>query len=391
MAKADPQAKKRLISANIEGNRLILLPDGPDRLDELISLVEGAKKSLRLLYYIFKDDVSGLRVRDALIAAQKRGVQVSLLVDGFGTDASEETFFKPLIDSHAHFHRFVPRWGRRYLLRNHQKLALADEKSVIIGGFNVADEYFGSTENNAWRDLGLRIDGPSTERLAKYFDSLLAWTKTPHARISRLRRILNRYSSTGGKLHWLFGGPTYRLNPWVKSIRKDMLHAVRLDMIAAYFAPSRALLSRIYLIAARGKVRIVTAAKSDNRATIGATRHTYWRLLKRDVQIYEYQPARLHTKLIVIDNAVHIGSANFDMRSLYLNLEMMLRIDDAAFAAKIRRFIDSEIADSNEITREYHARQRTWLNRFIWGLAHFVVVTLDYTVSRRLNFGFEGR
>ncbi|HEV2747824.1 MAG TPA: phospholipase D-like domain-containing protein, partial [Allosphingosinicella sp.] len=96
-----------------------------------------------------------------------------------------------------------------------------------------------------------------------------------------------------------------------------------------------------------------------------------------------------HTKLIVVDEVVHIGSANFDMRSLYLNLEMMLRIEDPAFAAAMRRFIDGEIADSLPITRELHSRQRSWWNRLVWSAAYFVVATMDYNVSRRLNFGID--
>src|SRR5690348_15972907 len=107
------------------------------------------------------------------------------------------------------------------------------------------------------------------------------------------------------------------------------------------------MLRRIFGIARRGKVRIVNAGKSDNRATIGAARVFYWRLLKRGVELYEYRPSKLHTKLIVIDDVVHIGSANFDMRSLYLNLEMMLRVDDPGFAALMHRFADGQIEDSS--------------------------------------------
>jgi cardiolipin synthase len=390
MAEASPKETKPEISADVEGNRLTLLPSGPERLDDLIALIDGASRSLRLLYYIFEDDASGTRVRDALLAAMERGVQVSLLVDGFGTAASE-AFFRPLVEGDAHFCRFVPKWGRRYLLRNHQKLALADEQSVIVGGFNVSDEYFGSIEDGAWRDLGLRVDGPSVQCLAEYFDNLLAWAQNPHARIRQLRRMLSQHSVDEGRLHWLFGGPTRRLSPWARSVKNDMLRAKRIDMIAAYFAPSRGMLRRIYGIARRGQARIVTAAKSDNSATIGAARHTYWRLLRRGAQVYEYQPTKLHTKLIVIDDVVHIGSANFDMRSLYLNLEMMLRVDDAGFAADMRRFVDGEICDSRQITLEEHRRQRSWLNRLIWGVAYFVVATADYTLARRLNFGLKGR
>lgn len=377
-------------SIQVEGNRLTLLPDGPDRLEALIALIEGARETLRILYYIFKEDASGRRVRDALLAACERGVKVDMLVDGFGSDASD-SFFQPLVDSSCGFCRFEPRLGRRYLLRNHQKLALADGRLVLIGGFNVEDDYFGTVESGAWRDLGLLVEGPSVGCLTAYFDALFRWSKSKNARIRDLRRMLNQHSEEDGTLRWLFGGPTRRLSPWAKSVKQDMLRATRLDMIAAYFAPSRTMLRRIYGVANRGRARIVTAAKSDNGATIGAARHTYWRLLKRGVEVYEYQPTKLHTKLIVVDDVVHIGSANFDMRSLYLNLELMLRVEDPAFAAELRRFVDAEIAQSIRIEREAHRAQRSWFNRLKWSLAHFFVVTMDYNVSRRLNFGLDGR
>ena len=66
-----------------------------------------------------------------------------------------EGFFQPLVEAEARFCRFVPRWGRRYLLRNHQKLALADGRKAIVGGFNISNDYFGTIEAGAWRDLGL--------------------------------------------------------------------------------------------------------------------------------------------------------------------------------------------------------------------------------------------
>jgi cardiolipin synthase A/B len=88
---------------------------------------------------------------------------------------------------------------------------------------------------------------------------------------------------------------------------------------------------------------------------------------------------------------VHIGSANFDMRSLYLNLEMMLRVEDAEFAAAMHRFVDGEIANSVRITSEAHRAHRTWFNRLKWGLAYFFVAVADYNLSRRLNFGLDGK
>jgi cardiolipin synthase len=389
MADAAQPEKASPAPIEVAGNRLSLLPGGPQRLEALVDLIDGAKKDLRILYYIFLDDVSGMRVRDALIAAAARGVRVSLLVDGFGATANKE-FWRPVGESDIRFCRFSAKYGRRYLLRNHQKLALADGRKVLTGGFNVSDDYFGTVESGAWRDLGLLVEGDSVQCLTRYFDDLFGWARKPDARIRELRRMLQQHSLTEGKLHWLFGGPTRRLSPWARAVRRDMLGAGRLDMIAAYFAPSPGMLRRIARIPRRGgESRVVTAAKSDNRATIGAARNTYWYLLKRRVKIFEYEATKLHTKLFVVDDVVHIGSANFDMRSLFLNLEMMLRVDDKVFAAAMRAFVDGEIANSREITPEAHRKARTPFARLRWWLAYLVVAVADYRISRLLNFGTE--
>lgn len=373
----------------VAGNRLTLFPGGPERLEALIALIDGAGESLRILYYIWEDDAVGRRVRDALTTAQLRGVQVSLLVDGFGAAYAVDGFFQPLIDAGARFCRFVPRWGRRYLLRNHQKLAVADGRRVMLGGFNIGADYFGRIEDGAWRDLGLIVEGDSVACPVAYFDDLFKWALKPDGSMRQLRRVLQKHSKTDGRLHWLFGGPTRRLSPWAKAVRKDMRYAKRLDIIAAYFAPGPMLLRRSGNVARRGQVRLLTAAISDNNATIAAARYTYWTLLKRGVRVFEYQPTKLHTKLFVIDGVVHIGSANFDMRSLFLNLEMMLRVEDAAFAAALQRYVDGEIGQSIEITREAHKAQRTFLNRIKWMIGYFLVAIADYRITRRLNFADE--
>jgi cardiolipin synthase len=382
---ADAMPPSEPPTAEVDGNRLALLPDGPARLDALIALIDGAEKSLRFLYYMFMDDASGTRVRDALIAAAERGVEVFLLVDGFGSTGNTD-FFQPLIETSASFCRFSPHYGRRYLLRNHQKLALADGRRVIIGGFNISDDYFGEAEQGAWRDVGLEVEGDSVSCLTAYFDGLFRWTRTPHARSRDLRRMLHQSSVTEGKLHWLFGGPTRRLSPWARAVRRDMLGAAKLDIIAAYFAPSPSILRRMARIARHGRTRLITAGKSDNNATIAAARFTYSYLLRRGVEVYEYAATKLHTKLFVVDDAVHIGSANFDMRSLFLNLEMMLRVEDADFAAAMRRFYDGEVANSTRITTAEHRRQGTLFNRLKWAIGWFIVAVADYRISRRLNF-----
>src|SRR3954469_15461108 len=165
---ADETAPEAKLSRVVEGNRLTLLTAGSERLQALLALIDGAERSLRILYYIFMADEAGTRVRDALIAAARRGVKTSLLVDGFGSTRSD-VFFRPLVESGIAFCRFSPKYGRRYLLRNHQKLAVADERRVLIGGFNVADEYFAPLEQDGWRDIGLLVEGEGVARVAAYF------------------------------------------------------------------------------------------------------------------------------------------------------------------------------------------------------------------------------
>ncbi len=372
----------------VDGHRLTLTIDGAARLDALIDLIGSARRELRLFYYIFAADGSGTRVRDAAIAACGRGVAVSLLIDGFGCEDTADAFFQPLIAAGARFCRFLPRVGRRYLLRNHQKMAIADDARVLIGGFNVEDSYFADADRQGWRDLALLVDGPAAAHLPAYFDALMDWAKRPKARMSRIARLIKEASQFEGRLRWLFGGPTRRMSPWARALKRDIENGRRLDMIAAYFAPNPGILRRLRRLARRGgAVRIVTAAKSDNAMTIAAARHTYARLLRARARMFEYQPTRLHTKLYVIDDAVFIGSANCDMRSLFINLEVMLRIEDADFAAAVRTFVDGEVADCNEVRRDRLRAAAGPFTRLKWSLAYFLVAVVDYTVTRRLNFG----
>jgi cardiolipin synthase len=374
----------------LDGNRLELAIDGPAIWAALIRLIESAEHSLKLYYYIFQPDESGRKVREALLAAIDRGVSVSLFVDGFGSSDTPESFLTPLMEAGCDCCRFMPRFGRRYLLRNHQKMAIADGRRAIIGGFNIADDYFLPIEQGGWHDMGLEIDGHAVHWLSRYFDALLIWARHERPSLRRLRKLLRAMHHRGGRLHWLLGGPTRRLSAWARAVKRDLEHAGSADMIEAYFSPGRSMLKRIKRIVKRGgRSRIVTAQRSDNGATVGAARFLYGGLLRRDVQVYEYLPARLHMKLIVIDDITYIGSANFDMRSLFLNLELMLRIDDADFAARMRAFFETELADCERITPELHRARAGFLNRLKWALSYLVVGVADYTVTRRLNFGLD--
>ena len=371
----------------VDGNKLTLLPDGPERLTTLLALIDQAKVSVRLLYYIYSADRSGATVRDALERALGRGVAVSLLIDGFGSSDTHEHYFTGLVDDGAKFCRFNPSYGRRYVLRNHQKLALADGETdkprILIGGFNVDDSYFGDFSDKAWRDIGLLLEGPAAARVVPYYDALIGWALKRGSKMKTLRAVVRRFSEHKGPLQWLYGGPMQLKSPWALATIRDLAAAKDLEMIVAYFAPMGGMLRRIGEVARRGRARVVTASKSDNRATIDAARSTYRRLLRRGVEVFEYQPVKLHSKLLVMDDVVHIGSSNFDLRSLYLNMEMMLRVHDPDFSIIMRSYFEHELGACAKITRST-LNEAGWLQRLRWRIGWFLVTTLDYTVTRRL-------
>lgn len=375
------------VEGEVDGHRLVLRVDPDARLAALLDLIEGATESLRLYFYIFGHDNTARRVRDALIAARARGAKVWLLVDGFGSADLPDSFSRPMVQAGIVFCRFLPKWGRKYLLRNHQKMIIADKARVMIGGANISDEYFVEKRDGShWNDLMLDIEGPAVARLATYFDGLRRWMLSERPRLRGLVHILSRRSDSQGALRWLFNGPFRKISPLTRQLNRDIDAASRMDMVQAYFAPTWAMLRRLGRIVKRGgSLRLITAAKSDNQTTIAAARHCYRRLLIGGAEILEFRPQRLHSKLIVIDDVVYLGSANFDVRSLFINAEIMLRIEDAGFAAGVRGLFAAYLPHSTQVTRESHRAQSNWFARARWLVSYFVVATLDFGVTRRLG------
>ena len=369
-----------------QGQHLTLYPAGKDRRRALIELTDGATKSLKVVFYIFAEDEVSTEFRDAMVRAAERGVDVTLIIDRFGASATDE-FLKPLTDAGGTFCCFSPRKSQRYLIRNHQKMVIADDERAMFGGFNIEDDYFAPPENNGWNDIAIAVEGSAVDGLVDWFERLHDWTKDDSAHFRAIRRTVRSWDWADGNVRWLVGGPTRGLSTWARCVSQDLMEGDRLDMFMAYFSPPRRLLKRIGRIAQKGETRLLMAGKSDNNATLGATRSLYSYLLKKRAKIWEFAPCKLHTKLIVLDDTVYLGSANFDMRSLYLNLEIVLKVDDAAFADRMRDFVSDHIEAAEAITPEVHKSRATLMNRIKWNLGWLLVSVIDYTVSRRLNLG----
>lgn len=372
-----------------QGHTFTFYPAGSDRLCALLEEIDGATESLRLYYYLFQDDTSGQAVRDALVEAARRGVDVHLIVDGFGSDAPRD-FFEPIIEAGGRYAVFLPRWNVRFLIRNHQKFAIIDGARVMTGGSNISDHYFASPEDNGWCDLGVKIEGAVVERFADWFENLVRWVEGGGSQLRQLRAMINDWDAQDsegmGAVRLLIGGPSLRLYGWARAVRDDLRKARRVDQVSAYFTPPRSIRRLLQKVARRGTLRMVTAGQSDIDATIAAARLLYKPLLEAGARIAEFNPTKLHMKLLVIDTASYFGSANMDKRSWRINVELMVRVEDADLAQRLRQFIDHVESGARPVTPERYAEMATSLARLRWRGAHALAM-LDYTLSRRLNRG----
>ena len=368
------------------GHALGFFAAGPDRLARLLQMVEEAQASLRIVFYIYEPDQSGTLLRDSLVAAARRGVAVTLILDGFGASA-DAAFFAPLTEAGGQYICFQARWSRRYLIRNHQKIVLVDGRIAMLGGFNIEDSYFAMPEGDAWSDLAFTVQGPVVARIGEWFDQLESWSAGDKGQFRAIRRSVREWDAGKGPVRVLVGGPTTGLSSWARVVSEDLIYGKRLTMIMAYFSPPRRLLRRIRRIAQTGDAALLLPARSDNAATVGASRLLYRKLIRAGARIAEFSPCKLHSKLIVLDKAVYLGSANLDMRSLYINLEIVLRIDDAALADRMRAFADHYLAAGQEITPQVHRAQGGWFTRLRWLASWLLVAVIDYSVTRKLNLG----
>jgi cardiolipin synthase len=368
------------------GQRLAFYPAGADRREALLEMLRSAKTSLKLAFYIFAEDQVSRAVRDELVAAARRGVEVMLIIDRFGASATDK-FLKPLKEAGGDHRFFGARRTQRYLVRNHQKMVIADDARALFGGFNIEDDYFAPPGENGWNDLAIRIEGKAVKGLVDWFGNLVEWTGPKKPKFRAITHAVRYWDWSAGNARWLVGGPTRGLSTWARCLTEDMDDGTRLDIFMAYFSPPFSMLRKLGRIARKGQTRLLMAAKSDNNATLGASRTLYGFLLKRGAKIWEFSPCKLHTKLIVLDDTVYIGSANFDMRSLYINLELMLEVKDAALADRMREFVSEHIPHSERIDAKTYRKMATPVTRVKWWLGWVLVSVIDYTVSRRLNLG----
>ena len=361
-------------------------PGGKDRLDALIEHIGSAKKTLKCFYFEYDEDDAGAKVRDALADAARRGVEVSLYIDAVGSTA-KPPFFEVLQEAGGTFDRFQADVSKRALIRNHQKMVIVDNERVMAGGFNITDGYFSTAKDNGWKDLGVKITGPIVQRYTDWYACIEKWIETDGSEFRLIREMVRDWDSEDGPVRLIMGGPTSVTSEWVVRFKEDLARTKRRDIVTAYFAPPRSVRRVLRRAAKTGQMRMILASKSDFAITVLAARIHYRRLVRAGTRLFEYQPSKLHMKLMVLDDICYFGSGNLDMRSVRLNLEIMLRVEDAGMAAKLREVIDDMEQVSRPVDKSWFRQYAGWTDKVRWLVSSFMLRFVDYKLSRKLNLG----
>ena len=181
----------RLLAATIHsvplyGSRITPYTDGKSKMEALLAEIARAKHHIHIQYYIFCDDTTGCRLRDALVAKARQGVEVRILYDDVGCSGVKKSFFEGMrregIEAFAFLHVKFPLFTSKVNYRNHRKIAVIDGCVGFIGGMNIADRYVRGTEWGSWRDTHFRIEGSGAAGLQASF--LSDWSATTKRHIA---------------------------------------------------------------------------------------------------------------------------------------------------------------------------------------------------------------
>lgn len=351
-------------------------------LEAQLASVSAAERSVRLEVYIFADSGVGRRYRDALTSAARRGVDVAVLVDRFGSAWLPRDFLTPLVAAGGKLRWFNPPQPGRWALRDHRKLLVTDDACAFLGGCNIADEYTGDGVAQGWRDGGISVAGPIVSALAAEFGR--QWERANQRTWRLVRGGYCQSESAGASVTALFIKPGFGANPLRAALREDLKRARSIEITAAYFLPTRRLRAQLIQADRRGgRVRLLLAGKSDVPWMSAATRSLHRQLLQGGLEIFEYLPQVLHAKTLVLDDIVYIGSANLDPRSLRLNFEIMLRVQDPQLAAQARAQFERDLGCSRAVVAMPPSRGLRGLARRAWQRMMYLVFSrLDPWIAR---------
>lgn len=349
-----------LCANNIAGttchNTTTIYQTDSESYQQLIYLIENAQSHIHLETYIFEHDKTGKTILKALINKAKQGVQVRLLMDSIGSFKLylNQQPLKALTQAGGGYAFFQPFWpgiiSSQINLRNHRKIYLFDQKTLLTGGMNLSNDYLGTANQNEpkrWVDLMFEIQGPTTFHYQNIFNE--DWHYTTKEKLSN--PVLPDYPEqpTGEIIQVVPSGPDIKTDALFETLLNSIYQAnIHIQIATPYFIPNSAIMNALLIALKRGvNVTLLTPETSDH-LIFDLGRSSYMRdLSEAGGKVYYYTDNMLHSKLIIIDQlAAVIGSANFDYRSLFINYEIVNFIYSEPLIQNLSQWFDTQLDES---------------------------------------------
>ena len=328
-------AVTRGIPSPSSNNRMLVHTSPQSMLRALFELIDSAQHRLLIHTFILVDDAIGNEIVDRLCQKARRGVQVRLMVDGFGSFLFPDESLQRVTDAGGRASRFKPvsklsRFAYSNF-RNHRKMVIADGDRAFIGGANLVEyEITENPDNDTWIDYGLRIDGVAARQVEAVF--LSDWKFATGEELATSQGEVNLGDCQPDDMATLQvvpvgpDGPTEIMDDlWLTAINRAR---ERVWIVTPYFVPPPMAMRSLAMAVRRGvQVRIIYPNESD-MAPADYARFEYARDLKDlGAKILRLPEKMVHAKMLLVDEEVaYCGSANFDMRSFFLNYELVVGI-----------------------------------------------------------------
>ena len=330
----------------IAGNDIRLLENGEEFFPRVFSCIANARREVVLETFILFEDKVGLQLHEALIAAARRGVQVDVTVDGFGSPDLSQHFVSTLCEAGVRLHVYEPAtrvFGTRISLlrRMHRKIVVVDANIAFVGGINYSADHLADYGPEAKQDYSVEIHGPLVADIHRFTHTALA-AGHRHQRQRQWWRNRKQLRTTPNDLPQVGTAEAIfvtrdngdHLNDIERHYRIAIRAARKRVIIAnAYFFPGYRLIKEMRKAVRRGvDVSLILQGEPDMQIVKTAASMLYHHLINGGVKIYEYTERPLHGKVAVADDVwATVGSSNLDPLSLSLNLEANVVIRDRAF------------------------------------------------------------
>ncbi len=363
--------------AVVDGNAVADFQNGAQIFPAMLGAIRSARHSVDLETYIYWSGDVAREFAQALADRARAGVKVHVLADWMGSSRMEPELIDAMRAAGVRFEYFHPlRWYDldRINNRTHRKLLIVDGDVGFTGGVGIADSWNGHGDRpDIWRDMQFRIRGPAVAQMQAVFED--NWlTSTGHPLLGE-----DYYPPlpAAGTL----AVQTIASSPEGGSEDMQLLYLLAIagarssiDLEAAYFIPDELTRKALLAALARGvRVRIVLPGPHvDSEVVRNASQAQWGDMLRAGAQLYRFQPAMLHNKLMIVDRYLTIaGSANFDNRSFSLNDESNTNVYDRAFAEHMTEVVERDIAHSQAVSLAQW-RDRPWRRKFMDWLSSLV-------------------